>query len=494
MRRDTRAHRLGLFALAFGSGFGVMVLEIAGARVMAPVFGLSAVPWTAVIGVVLAALAAGNWVGGRLADDGRVPLAFVLLAAAGTALAPLAGPVVPTAALELFGFIPGAVASAAVFFALPVFGLGMVTPYLIRAETRSVDEVGRRAGEVGAAATAGSIAGTFGTGFVLLPLLPLPLLLGLTAAGFVALAILARRLSGQGPDSLAAGVVALVALGAGGVASRPTDGVVAVEESVYASIVVREGTWSDGEPVREMLQSGSSSSVEYVATGEPAHAYAGAALEWVERLPRPPRRILVVGGAALTLPLALARRYPEARVDVIEVDPRATELALRHFAAGRDEAADRIEVVHGGGRYLLERSDGEYDLVYIDAFDHLVTVPWTLVTEEALTVVAGRLAPEGSVAMNVLTPLAGRGTLFAERLLFTVSRVFPEVRAWRVTPERDPGAVQNVLIAMASEPGILPRSFDRPAIPLAAAGPALRDAHAPVEWLQARVFLGGLNW
>ncbi|HKK94659.1 MAG TPA: hypothetical protein VJ925_14590, partial [Longimicrobiales bacterium] len=55
------SHRFALFALAFGSGFGVMVLEIAGARVMAPVFGLSAVPWTAIIGVVLTALAVGNW-------------------------------------------------------------------------------------------------------------------------------------------------------------------------------------------------------------------------------------------------------------------------------------------------------------------------------------------------------------------------------------------------------------------------------------------------
>src|SRR5690606_7618306 len=52
--------RWGRFALAFWSGFAVLVIEIAGARMIAPVFGLSAIPWTAVIGVVLAALAVGS--------------------------------------------------------------------------------------------------------------------------------------------------------------------------------------------------------------------------------------------------------------------------------------------------------------------------------------------------------------------------------------------------------------------------------------------------
>ena len=53
--RPTGSRRLGLFLLAFGSGFAVLTIEIAGTRLIAPVFGLSAVPWTAVIGVILAA-------------------------------------------------------------------------------------------------------------------------------------------------------------------------------------------------------------------------------------------------------------------------------------------------------------------------------------------------------------------------------------------------------------------------------------------------------
>ena len=126
--------RLVLYLLAFGSGFAVMVIEIAGARVMAPVYGLSAVPWTAVIGVILAALAVGNHVGGRFADAGRPALAWILAGAGLTATLPVVFSGLPSLAQAALGFIPGALVSAAALFALPVFALGMVVPDLVRSD------------------------------------------------------------------------------------------------------------------------------------------------------------------------------------------------------------------------------------------------------------------------------------------------------------------------------------------------------------------------
>ena len=162
------SRRLGFFALAFGSGFAVLAIEIAGARLIAPVFGLSVVPWTAVIGVILAALAAGNHIGGRLADAGQVPLSSVLAIASITGVLPVIGSSFPWLAREMFGFIPGALVSALVLFAPPVLCLGAVVPYLVQADTDDLGSVGRRAGDISASATAGSITGSFVTGFFLL--------------------------------------------------------------------------------------------------------------------------------------------------------------------------------------------------------------------------------------------------------------------------------------------------------------------------------------
>ena len=49
-----------LEATSFLCGAGVMVLEMTGSRLVAPFFGTSLVVWTALIGVVMASLCAGN--------------------------------------------------------------------------------------------------------------------------------------------------------------------------------------------------------------------------------------------------------------------------------------------------------------------------------------------------------------------------------------------------------------------------------------------------
>src|SRR5262249_50101326 len=55
-------------ALVFFTSGCVLVLEILAARLLAPYVGISLETYTSVIGVVLAAIAAGAWIGGRLAD------------------------------------------------------------------------------------------------------------------------------------------------------------------------------------------------------------------------------------------------------------------------------------------------------------------------------------------------------------------------------------------------------------------------------------------
>jgi spermidine synthase len=484
--------RAGLFFVAFASGFAVLAIEIAGARLIAPVFGLSAVPWTAVIGVILAALAVGSHLGGRLADSGALPLSAVLALAALTGILPVVGAGFPWMAREVLGFIPGAVVSALVLFAPPVLCLGAVVPYLVQADTESLAAVGRRAGDISAAATAGSIMGSFITGFVLLPLFPLPVLLGLTAASLFVLALVSGRLLGRGPQEHHLLLAALAVGGLGFVAARLPEGTLAARQTLYSSVSVTEREWTDGRLVREMFQNGGSSSAEYVDTGEAAHVYVHVSERLLEPVIDRVESMLVLGGAALSLPVAFQARRPDMAIDVVEIDPVVTRLAIEYFTYG-SASYPRIRVVHDDARVYLRASQSTYDIVYLDVFDHLVTVPWTMVTREALADMAARLEPDGLFVANVLSPLDGPGVGFIERLRATLDEVFVETRVYRARPEADLSVTQNLVVIATKRAEALP-DVDWPEARVESSGRPLTDAWAPVEYLQAKVFLRALGW
>jgi spermidine synthase len=284
-----------------------------------------------------------------------------------------------------------------------------------------------------------------------------------------------------------------MALGATGyVAARPAPGTLHVEQTIYSAVQVTERVWANGRLVREMFQNGGSSSAEYAETGESAHEYVTFSQELLEPVIDEVESMLVLGGAALTLPVEFQRRRPDMEISVVEIDPVVTELAGRYFAYGQAPRPN-IHVVHQDARIFLRASRETFDVVYLDVFDHLLTVPWTMVTEEALRDIERRLAPDGLFVANILSPLAGPGIGFLERFRATLEEVFAVERVYLVDPDLDPLVTQNLVVIAGKTATALP-ARDWPEAEVGAAGRPLTDAWAPVEFLQAKVFLRGLGW
>src|SRR3954462_11490867 len=228
-RLDVRASAIS--AAVFVGGAVLLGVEIAASRVLAPFFGNSLFVWGALIGVVLAGLAVGYWVGGALADRLSGPRLLVWVAGAG-ALTVLAIPLIDEPVLEgVVGWDPGPrldplLASIALFGAPSVL-LAAVTPIAIRLRARSLAEVGSTSGRLFGLSTAGSIFGTFAAAFFLIPEVGTDQLFAL-AAGTLLLAVafiaLAERMAIAGivlvaASGLAASFALALAPDAGGTLS-----------------------------------------------------------------------------------------------------------------------------------------------------------------------------------------------------------------------------------------------------------------------------------
>src|SRR3954451_5626672 len=199
----------GLVFLASGA---VLVLEILGIRLLAPYVGLTLETTTTIIGTVLAGIAAGAAAGGRAADRMEARRLIPELLIAGALLAVGVVPVVRTLGPAASGGGDGAALTLALVALFPAAAvLSAMTPAVVKLQVRDLAATGSVVGRLSAWATAGALAGSFGTGFVVVPLLPTDVAVfavgGALLATGLATALRARLRTRRGAASLAAGAV-----------------------------------------------------------------------------------------------------------------------------------------------------------------------------------------------------------------------------------------------------------------------------------------------
>ncbi|MEJ2015223.1 MAG: fused MFS/spermidine synthase, partial [Limibacillus sp.] len=256
---------MGPILLAFAvaaNAAAAMILEIAAGRLLAPYFGMSLYSWTTVIGVVLAGLTLGHWLGGYLAAaEGRaltrrLSLCFWAGAATSALVLPVLSLLVGGTGLRDLPPAPAIAISGFAAFFLPSLLAGLVQPMATKAalEMLGADADGRATGRVLgrmlAMGALGSILGTFLAGFVLISYIgssgTVWLVAGINAVlGALFLPPLARLLGLAG----SAGALALFLLTPlGGAAFQsPCD-----EESQYFCIQIDPADNMTGSPSRLM--------------------------------------------------------------------------------------------------------------------------------------------------------------------------------------------------------------------------------------------------
>ncbi len=115
-----------------------------------------------------------------------------------------------------------------------------------------------------------------------------------------------------------------------------------------------------------------------------------------------PKRVLIAGLGGGTLPTALAELFPEAQIDIVEIDPAVVAVAKRFF--GFAETA-KLKVFTQDARVFTKRAlirNATYDLIMLDAYNGDY-IPEHLMTREYLNETKSLLTDNGIIAANTFT-------------------------------------------------------------------------------------------
>src|SRR5512136_286178 len=156
--------------IVFIASFCTLVIELVAGRIMAPYVGVSLYTWTSIIGVVLAGISIGAYLGGRIAD--RYPRSSTLgwllfLSCLGAfSISPLTNLV--GGAQFHTSLMTRILLITAIIFFVPSCLLGMISPVVVKLTLNNLEKAGNVVGKIYAFSTLGSILGTFATGFYLI--------------------------------------------------------------------------------------------------------------------------------------------------------------------------------------------------------------------------------------------------------------------------------------------------------------------------------------
>ena len=227
----SRSFLLLVYLNAFIVGAVVMGFEMLGSRYLNPFFGSGIYTWAALISTVLAALTAGYFFGGWMADRNPKPSGLGWLIVAGSAYLAFI-PLFADGMLDLLSAMLGglgdqreferwgSIAGAMLLLFVPLALLGVYSPYAIRLTLRATARSGTVAGRIYGISTLGSIFGTLFVTFYLIPTMGSRHITYLLSAIGVAagLTFLVAKPARRAAPVLAALLLAAAALGVPGAA------------------------------------------------------------------------------------------------------------------------------------------------------------------------------------------------------------------------------------------------------------------------------------
>lgn len=486
-----------------------MIIEIVAVRALSPHYGNTIFTVSSVISVILAALSIGYYAGGKLADKHpSLQWFFGIILVSG--LAVLAIHFLSIITLPILSFLlpltSGPLVSSLLLFFVPALLLGTLSPYAVKLQSVIVPEqgVGSVSGKIFFWSTLGSITGSLLAGFALIPNLGIDYIFISTGVvlfllGFIPLAVLGFNKKRLVKSALI--VFFLVSINLY-FTQQLKSYFIYSEDKIYEKISIYDST-QENRPIRSLRQDRNASSAVFLDSDDPTDlVYEYSKYYSLYKIFKPDvQNALVIGGGAYSIPKVLLAELPEAKIDVVEIEPSLFNLAKQYF-----KLKDNLNLSNHteDGRRFLKEADKKYDLIFGDAYQSLFSIPNHLTTREFFTIAKENLSDGGVIIINFIGDLSRQRQSLTFAEIKTFQSVFPNSYFFAVESPKSTNVQNMIFVGHNSNKKI---NLDSPSIlqnpnPIISQlktktinlerydlspYPILTDNYSPVEYLTAKV-------
>ena len=424
---------------SFIAGFSVMTIELISGRIVAPIIGSSVFTWTSVIGTTLLGLALGSFLGGKIADktEGNKPLSLTFLASS------ILVSLIPLLAVNT-NFITNSSDSilklnlylSLYLFLLPTLAIGLIQPIILKKFIEDFSKIGSKYGILSFAWSTGSILGVFLTGFFFISNIGSKETIWLMSALlFIVGAVFAAK---DKKVRLFFIITAIVI---------PVFVYIAAQNKPNPNVVIfqKETNYYDARVIDVVLSTYGKSRI--LALDFDFHSIQAEkeTQQYTEMYPvfsnlkKDINKILVIGAGAYTLPKYFKNYYKDASVSVIEMDPEMINIGNDFFDLKKYD----IKTIVGDAKVVINKNQEKYDVIFGDAYNSFISVPWYLLTKEWNDKIKERLNENGIYAINFIGSVSGLKSEFANSVLNTFKISFPNYYIFAFG--KNPEDVQNIV-------------------------------------------------
>lgn len=155
------------------------------------------------------------------------------------------------------------------------------------------------------------------------------------------------------------------------------------------------------------------------------------------------KKTLMFWWAGYSFPKDFLKKYESASMDVIEIDPKITDLAKKYFRLKDDK---RLSIHHLDGRVFLNKTKEKYDVIFWDAFSSRYSIPYQLTTIEAVQKKYDILSENWIVLLNIISAIDWEKWMFLRWEVATYKKIFPQVYIFPIRDPLDSYKVQNIML------------------------------------------------